>query len=96
MNGYEHSSAGSLYTCDTTDDFGNEAFDTAFSAWGYMEDQPSIANKYQQSPIGMLRDSATSSSTMADREHHTPALRFIATPLRFELLVGSVKLSIVW
>jgi len=52
MSGYEHSSAGSLYTYDTTDNFGNEAFDTAFSAWGYMEDQPNIANRYQQSPIG--------------------------------------------
>ena len=53
MSGYEHSSAGSLYTYDTTDDFGNEAFDTAFSAWGYVQDQPNITNKYQQSHIGM-------------------------------------------
>jgi len=32
---------------------------------------------------------------MADRKHRTPALRFIATPLRFELLIGNVKLSIL-
>ncbi|KAI4941288.1 hypothetical protein J4E91_010865 [Alternaria rosae] len=74
MSGYEHSSAGSLYTYDTNEDSGYDAFDTAFSAWGYMEDQSNIANKYQQSPI---------------------ALRSIATPLSFELLVGNVKLSIV-
>ena len=53
MSGYEHSGAGSLYTHDATDDFGNEAFDTAFLAWGYIEDQPSIANQYQQSPTRM-------------------------------------------
>jgi len=53
MSGYEHSSAGSLYTYDTNEDPGYDAFDTAFSAWSYMEDQPNILNKYQQSPIGM-------------------------------------------
>jgi len=53
MSGYEQSSAGSLYTHDINEDYSYDAFDTAFSAWSYMEDQPSIANKYQQSPIGM-------------------------------------------